>query len=673
MVFISLVGEFEVVFDGLSPKETDPEIKCWISGFPSTLSAYNHGLIQKARKTVLNIEYNDSRIDESIRYDTSLEFDYFFFATNSDNLKCKIYGGCCSISLTKLRDNTNKKLELEIKNPMANDYRKGIIRLTINKLKCSVILERTEYDYCIENKEKLDSEIVAFENRRQKVFRPYGNMKFSMQPSSNIIKENNLPFYMTRSGIIPPEIYWMNRNESGSINRKFYSLILKFVMIHRSESYEYIVNIAKKQFSTTTSRLNPKFHKVTEILGEMVCFFSNCLPYISDICYPNINDKKRRDPRIPIIIESFDDVFIRMCGDCEDLSQCIVRFIDWLRYMEFDKREDELLYYLKRTLTLYIEFGVLGNVTSKAVVKVDDDPDCIGLHMFALLITKQYFYFMKEACCPNVIGINREDDRDYDESGNAVVYEWAKDLEILILEGTGRVNPIQKPSFRDSNNSKDEEVLKLKRYVMALSDLKSNDFINKLHYPCIQTNISYDYREFEENQKRLSAFYLTVVHGYTFYFYKKFKNHFTSDKIITRWAFVYNNSGKLEYGVCIEDLLYKKYNVGIFPMTPIPESITKICESKLRHLSPTILPDTPYATVSFNPKIIYDSNNTVDSNTYVDFFYNGRELNSESETQILSVSKIKVVKRIEIYKMILSKKSNQPIIGTNMIRIHCIV
>src|SRR5688572_3003155 len=115
MVFISLVGEFEVVFDGLSPKEIDPEIKCWISGFPSTLSAYNHELIQKARKTVLNIEYNDSRIDESIRYDTSLEFDYFFFTTNSDNIKCKIYGGCCSIPLTKLRDNTNKKLELEIK------------------------------------------------------------------------------------------------------------------------------------------------------------------------------------------------------------------------------------------------------------------------------------------------------------------------------------------------------------------------------------------------------------------------------------------------------------------------------------------------------------------------------------------------------------------------------
>lgn len=602
-VFVTLEG-----FSNINDVEALPMMDMWISGQRETYKTYTIEKIEQLRNTrggrvvprsqEIEIHLESKTVDSFYVEDTNLEIDLWTHARNDHGIWCKMPAGSASLSLSKLvaacrsAGSTTEVIDMDI--PKADNEHKASIYLNVKKE--DIVMNNIAFVSAppgLAASMRRDEIDVFLKNSAG----PLEDMNngVTLYAMNDVVSMTHLQNWRTRHGDLPPEMYWVDPLwATHMITGKDYFNEQKMLIMfrHMMEHVLYInsfdeaklVQIARAQFAVGTVKYIKNFTYITFVLAEMLSFYSNCCPYVGDFLHHGSYMPGNGNSKQKVMIESFDDLFRRRSGDCEDLARATGMFINWFRKIRTSEREHGLLHYLHMTLEVYVDMGVLANVTSAALNDGNEDESKWGAHMYGILIPSPVFYDMARRGTPNRQMIRKIHVLMKIET----TPRWTRDLPILFLEGTGRMVPGIK-SFRDYfPGQKEEEVFRARR-LSAFTKLRSSVdgfrkglFASYMEQTRVQRyDVDYD---LHKNGNHLFNFYRTCNQGYSSYFMQK-------GLLCGRWVFMDQSTpNELMYSVHMEDLIYNKPHVAIYMCSPMSrECFAQSMHMLHYHLSPTPL------------------------------------------------------------------------------------
>jgi hypothetical protein len=311
----------------------------------------------------------------------------------------------------------------------------------------------------------------------------------SMQPFRNHVLRPHLrsfanihaPVFKTRVCSLPGIAYWMS--EWVGFDEAYLEHLTRLVLERH--------NVSMTEFLELD--LEGPIHQANQILCDVCTIYPTSCPYITDY----ISKGTRLNP-----CESFDDLFVRNAGDCEDFSRAITLIFNHIRFHPWENQVGRRLQELSKA---YIAFGILGSVTRPSYS--GGSGSGIAAHMYVQLIPISLFNKM----CP--------------EHAQPIEQAWMHNSSLLIGEGTGHVGcdllrPVKHTSSIERAWSK-----------------RRMEGLERTSYPNLH-----------------NSFYRYNIHAYTNYFFKTGVNvgHFT---------FCQNK----RYGVPFESILTKPDSIRMYP------------------------------------------------------------------------------------------------------------
>jgi len=307
---------------------------------------------------------------------------------------------------------------------------------------------------------------------------------------------------------------------------------LLYALRRRNWQPDEAQHVLESQLKQTGVAYDDRVTELMSIIGTAACVLSTSLPYASDTV--NLNRRIERlsgkslETNKPIDAESYDDAALRLGGDCEDLARLIKQHVDMLVR---GKWTDPLLCVAQRYVaSFYVPTMNLGSVTSPSLgnkhdvektaahladserhhaaltdyaiakrallgapvapprVTVGDDvatthkhapiypPDPsepLGGHSWAELVPLAKFAELTRRIVPDV---NVRDVFGEEAIvGSAAAPGWTAYLPHLVLEGTGRIDPLIMPrvAYAVSSNADSVRVEEL-NYQRTLHTLISS-------------------------------------------------------------------------------------------------------------------------------------------------------------------------------------------------------
>lgn len=247
------------------------------------------------------------------------------------------------------------------------------------------------------------------------------------------------------------------RSRAGSkVSSKYMERSFLSILKRHNMGPETFISIVNAQMARTGDEYDDNYTMCCSMFAEFCCAASVSVPYIGDsvetasrldVSKNGISHKKLMESHHGV--ESFDWAQLRSGGDCEDSARLIHSFKVSIEDGEWKK---PLLLALQSIARSYISVGVLTSVLgSKLSDGVDrdepfivgtgrDDDVQIGAHMYVQLFPEHKFLAMLERCHPNL-------DIDSIKSPFSPTSEWREKMPHLVLEGTGRLSPLQRPAI----------------------------------------------------------------------------------------------------------------------------------------------------------------------------------------------------------------------------------
>ncbi len=580
-------------YSNLYEIEASPTIDMWISGYKKTYHSHKIKVIkavefEQEKTAIPRSEKLDILLEAKtaekifIKEEMNLEIDMWLYAKNNSGAWCKMPAGSKSVNLYELimkcYDEKETTLVINIDIPKADNYHKATLYLHMRQEKLTI--ENIKFV----SVHDLDPRVagrygrVAIDEFLKTSRGPFANMnEVQLYARNDVVAGTHLSQWRTRHGDLPPEMYFIDKLWASEVitGKKYFKeenmiYIFKAMLSHVlyiNSSYEEseLIRISRIQFSRSTTRYSSNFTIVVCVLAELLSFYSNCCPYVGDFIHKSAylgggggGWKKK------VMIESFDDLFRRGSGDCEDLDWGISMMTTWLARLQLNEKDHGLLYYMKLTLELYVDLNILGNVSSAALSEESgEDESKWGAHMFGVMLPVREYYAMVDRGTPSKKLVARV--RATIKLKQYAL--WTRDVPILILEGTGRMRPLLKPCLHYFPNDQTGEVqIRLDR-IASLKKLRDNLTVFKkgIFSTYMEQSRIKEYnidKELIGHGRHLWTFYKTLNQCYSPYLMKR-------GLLAGRGVFLDLQSSaddhqqQLMYSVSIEKFLYRNESVAI--------------------------------------------------------------------------------------------------------------
>ena len=398
-------------------KQTLPEIHIYTNDIPG------NDIVKK-----MQLQWNDFLVahEYKINYDTatfpktaSLCIDFFTHTQNGIGEWCRMHTAATTISVLTmqegLKNNPGAPISAKLINLNSNVMVGHVLvsvrgnkmpRLTLSG--DPFIINSKINEAVKNNQEKLQhQELTHF-------FGPN-----AIEPKDDFLKRVHAPIFNSRVMRMVGFAFFMNENFDA--DESWFRYWFEVAAKRNNTTLQKVASIVEKQFKRTDSVFVNGFHTVTELIADFVTLPVTVYAYETDF---HIVDNKQ------VSMESFDDLFIREAGDCEDFSRAMLRIFTKLNQIKFKNRK---LIEIQRISRLYIPCSMLTKVASNShgfsIFKNR------SAHMYCRLFPKPWFV-------KNIIGNeikNIDIKKILDKPSDYKNQGWTEKLRSYVCEGTAPV------------------------------------------------------------------------------------------------------------------------------------------------------------------------------------------------------------------------------------------
>ena len=451
--------------------------------------------------------------EKTLSRNAILGIDLFTVQCNELMQPCRTKAASDSVSLYSLHTyKKGQQLRCNLRNPNDPQTNKGFVILTIVDKDLSFVNTQDPPVHYDDIQRALNQTI----RKSMCLFKAYGNGP--LVPLIQGFNNVHAPVFHSRTGTLPGIAFWMGKGP-----------------IISEECLEHFLNIVCARLSISPSDVeHMSVVDAANVLAECCCAYPASLPYISDLI-------ARGNQLLPF--ESFDDLFIRKAGDCEDFAGAICAIFQHIQ--ETRDFKSKALQHLSNVAQHYLACSVLGAVARPSFhphsSKHPTDAD-FAAHMYAKLIPLDVFY--------TCVG-------------------WPQNK-----------NNITPPL----------ETLKLKTYVCEGTGFVRCDFYQENQH---ETDLCYDCRGLPGNVQRMSCpdihhcpFYKMDLHLYT--------NYFIQRNISNVGVFTCTKKGSNKFGVPFTSIMTDPTSITLHPHPALTEQ-------DLRHISIHLQNEHPPARLEAPP------------------------------------------------------------------------
>ena len=292
----------------------------------------------------------------ALREDSILGIDCMCEETSEAKKAARMRSGYDSVYFDVLKQvfKDSDLLQCNLENANAEDLHVGKVTLHITSLQVPST-EVIPGGFTYGNQRKVSTLMSDF------IVKSFGPFKRKeILPAIPQVENIHAPMFMARGCVLPGYTYW------------------KTPWVGFDETYlEHLAAIVCARHDTSPSTLRTDDRRSHEILADMCTAYPNSCRYISDFY-------QKGSEMFPF--ESFDDLFIRQAGDCEDLSKAMCYVFDCIRKHEWKGTTGRTL---QRIAQGYCAFSILGAVARPAFTLSPLGND-MAAHMWAKLFPVEY-------------------------------------------------------------------------------------------------------------------------------------------------------------------------------------------------------------------------------------------------------------------------------------------
>jgi hypothetical protein len=394
-----------------------------------------------------------------------LNFDTYAEMINECGEKCINQSGYANIPLAEVVSNhLNEPIELELTVP--NSTRKPL------KGKLTIVIERSSLPAVI------PKEISRMEKERQNMINQYIqlNMTFyKRHPPTNPSIANVTAFhYKTRVGTLPGSTFDVFHLPPSQVDYYHNIMLIAYRRRLRTDRNQLFFTASDEELLQQLLNESNRFFLLVTL--DMLAIFVNYCAYITDEVDCNTVRKKHNNVNIELI-ESFDDIRTRYCGDCEDFALEVLKHVMEIKYHKHTLRTP-LMNRLREVLSSFIFVSGLAGVTNKSITSKNKSSIHLGGHECAYAIPNYIFFEALRRREPSnpLFGLYTLEEQ----------LQGANDQEIIyVIEGTGNLFPEPRTKDRWWRSIDDD----LKSYALAQSFLEV--YIDAFFYDPNQENNFY--------------------------------------------------------------------------------------------------------------------------------------------------------------------------------------
>jgi len=453
-----------------------------------------------------------------------LAFDFYVETENSNGVWCRMHRGLGNVFLKdafkNISKNKKKRNDKKVRTKLINAW----AHTTLGNIEVDFTEVLNTYDFSFKNERKMFFEDTGEEKRItdrmihliKSEMGLFGEGSYTLRATNSFLKRVHAPLFNGRIAPMPGFGYVMNSTTLPATDAWFYRYYS-----HAKErlgiSDDFVKTAVRKQFNRKTSGLVDGFHDCCLLLTTMVSLTAACYPYESDFFVQNGSKKP---------FESFDNVFVRRAGDCEDFARGMHFVLSTFQERKIDRNKWGSMYYLQRVANLYLSGIILAEVSTPQHGGVVNIFKSRQAHMYTQIFPVKYFI--------DNITIKHEEQKDYkkfEDIKNAFDHRsWMDQLRVYVIEGTAPVQPFS------SIESMAGELDPLKQEF----EVRSVRTLN----PSLPKGVSREFRPAWSVMK--DGFYKNCAHMYTDYFIRKGANV---------GSFAFFDDQKSSYGVDLQQVL----------------------------------------------------------------------------------------------------------------------
>lgn len=363
--------------------EQSPELHVWMSNHNSQTHRYD--VVSATQPSFQH--YDIGRFNEHLLFNV----DYFVKVQNNKGLWCKMHKGRVSASV----EHGVSTYELTC----ANDSECGVVG------EVDISSDATFPSYVVDV-EALHAHVNEMINSDYQIFN-------QITPSCDFVSRVHAPVWHTRSVPLPGQAYFFNLHETIAPTEAFYKSLIKAVMARRNISSSAVYKVYEAQVEEHGEDVSSSFHQLCSAVAEMATLPATYYPYVQDYIYEPVGATHSRHKAF----ESFDDLFQREAGDCEDMARAINQVFTGLQRGTF---KDKMVRAFQNISNLYVPAACLGMVAAPAHTAAAGNGH--AAHMYTKFFPKAVFY--KKAGFPLT-----------------EASAWSYNLKTWVGEGTAPVQP----------------------------------------------------------------------------------------------------------------------------------------------------------------------------------------------------------------------------------------
>lgn len=477
--------ELDITYDGSRldrpDQEGDPEIHVWTSvndaqSIRRVEWADSERLVSKKMTVTVDMENQYDGEDTPFRHDAAIWFGALAQSPNAQKVAVRQRVGAGQVYLHFLADSDDEiDVPLQLFNHTDRQgvrYTKGMVTIHAVRLADGFVPEFAEtagpFEYIPQNAALLHSSVRSFVQRAIYPFTEEAEgAGLAIKPAVKFVKRVHAPFFNTTAGMLPGPLYWVfaRQYQHTAPSEAWAEKLVDLALRRANRSRAWMQGAIEDQFDDADAKwVSDEFVEAVEIVGTALCIVSTSLPYTGDRVDLNRRDTAFVSSTNVHPAESFDEALLRQGGDCEDLGHAEYEVMDvllkgvpslargdtWARRGSF---HSPLLQNIQRVLHLYVGLGSLGSVmsaalgnsngtkTKKAQFIIDSRADAnveVGAHMWTELVPQRKFVALVRRTAPDLDEAQLLDPAMVDAP-------WTYTLPHLVLEGTGRLKPLQLP------------------------------------------------------------------------------------------------------------------------------------------------------------------------------------------------------------------------------------
>lgn len=447
---------------------------------------------------------------------------------------------------------------------------------------------------------------------------PYGNKnhKALYQPSNKQVENLHLAYYSTEQGDQPVMGYLLRpRGEFDAKSEEYFLIQLAAALRRNGFSPAYFTKVINEQHKRTDDVIIHNYMKCVETIYNMASFAASLDLYTSDFRYGNDQFTKRGKQVQMDSWDYFTSQGISNCDDCEGMGSLALEILDAIsegRPLSGKKGwESPVLEAARIVLLTRSHTGVAGTVNDAFIdakgqkissKKIKDLP-IIGEEIDTKSTVGGHFHGLSASNAiiskwlKNSVDIKKDNiTQELKDFMNKDYKPWQYEENILVIEGTGNIDPFVLPLETSFKNDKIE--LNKRRYQKELCEfIKTSSSLDKeddedsekktnikTEQALIRSNleshkpnelfvlnhmVSVEAQPFyiknTKGHNRISKFYKDIVHMLS-------KTLFRLDNSFSQCVFCYKNTKS--FGVDIGDILRdtgnKESNIMIIrPLIPV--------------------------------------------------------------------------------------------------------